>query len=120
MEKSHFWTYKIYNSRRQRDKNGQSETRWCGPFYFNEPKNFLQVKGWVREHLGNSDTSHIELKISDSKPKNDGAYSTYYTQLKKELERRAKGMFKRRAVNRNFIIKWLAPDKREIKDLIGS
>jgi hypothetical protein len=109
--KSNFWTYRIFNSKRQRYQNGKSEGNWTGPFFFESPANNLEVKKWIREHLGISDTSHIEVKVSLSEMRNNQAYSTWKKQKEKELNRELRSESNRvktpNARPGNLIVKWL-------------
>ena len=110
-EKSHFWQYRIYNSRRQRRQNGAAETGWCGPFYFEEETDFLAVKKWIREHLGLDDTSHIDCRISKGEKRNLQAKKVHFDRKKIELEREA-GLRPKETGPRqgNFVVEWLRPE----------
>ena len=109
--KSHFWSYKIYSSRRQRRQNGAAETNWCGPFYFEEETDFLSVKKWIREHLGLNDTSHIDCRISRAEKRNSQAKKVHFDRKKIELEREA-GLRGKSTGARpgNLIVEWLKPE----------
>ena len=105
--KSNFWLYKCYPSRYQKDKSGIAETGFCGPFYFESPVSNLEVKKWIREHLGIKDTSHIEVKISLSEKRNESAYSTWKKQMNLELAQSQHT--KSGARPGNLIVKWFSP-----------
>lgn len=108
--KSNFWLYKVFNSRRQKEQNGAAEGNFCGPFYFESPVNNLQVKKWIREHLGLRDTSHIEVKISLSDAKNARCLETYRKMLNRELAKENSRRAKSGARPGNLIVKWLKPE----------
>ncbi len=106
--KSQFWKYRVYNSRRQKEKNGKSNGEtWCGPFYFEVSANNLEVKKWIRLHLGIKDTSHIQAAPSTSEAKNKLAYSTFCNQRQSDLNLQINGA--RKAKSGNLMVKWLSP-----------
>ena len=119
---SSFWSYKIYNSKRQKLKkdlnnksSGASETSWTGPFYFEEAISFNQFKIWVREHLGISSSSHIAAKVSISDKRNEIALNSWKKAqimlLRREQKESPKqGAFGARAGN--LVVKWLKPEIR--------
>ena len=107
--KSNFWSYKTYLSKRQRYQNGAAESGWNGPFFFENPVNNLEVKKWIREHLGIKDTSHIEVKISLSEKKNDIAIKSFQKSLNRELKSEIAGKSKSGARPGNLIVEWLKP-----------
>lgn len=104
--KSHYWKYKSYQSRRQKDQNGKADTGTCGPYYFETPISNLEFKKWLRDTLGINDTNHIKAIVSESEFQNNKAFKTWQNQMNSEINPGKKHGGK----PGNLIVKWLAPE----------
>jgi predicted transposase YbfD/YdcC len=89
-EKSQYWFYKVFNSKRQRYQKGhtQGDTRWAGPFCFEEEIDSNAFRKWIREHLQIHNSEKIEVRISTSQRKNELARNTlkHYLTRDKKIE----------------------------------